>query len=96
MGCRRSPFPHERHQHQTEQALSTQTHIAIVRFTLRFTMPSVEPSIFDDIDEAAEERAWREAEAACANGRVISHEAVTKCLLSWGTHDELAPPTVGS
>jgi predicted transcriptional regulator len=63
---------------------------------LGFDMSSVEPSVFDDIDDAVEERAMEEAEAAYAAGRVISHEAMTKWLASWGTPGELPPPTVGS
>jgi len=51
-----------------------------------------EPSIFDEIDEAAEERALAEAERDIAEGRVISHEAMRRWLLSWGTPDELPPP----
>jgi predicted transcriptional regulator len=54
-----------------------------------------EPSIFDEIDEEAEERAIREAEAAIREGRVISHEAVVRWLKSWGTPDELPPPKCG-
>jgi predicted transcriptional regulator len=54
-----------------------------------------EPSIFDEIDEAAEERALAEAERDIAEGRVISHEAMRRWLLSWGTPDELPPPQCG-
>ena len=61
-----------------------------------FIMSHAEPSIFDDIDDAVEERAMEEAEADYAAGRVFSHEAMTKWLLSWGTPNELPPPTVGS
>lgn len=58
-------------------------------------MANVEPSLFDDIDEVAEERALQEAEAAYAAGRTISHEAMTAWLKSWGEPDELPPPRVG-
>jgi predicted transcriptional regulator len=54
-----------------------------------------EPSIFDQVDEAADEAATREGEADLDAGRTISHEAMTKWLLSWGTPDELPPPQVG-
>lgn len=54
-----------------------------------------EASIFDEIDEEAEERALAEAEADFAAGRVISHEAVVRWLKSWGTPDELPPPKCG-
>lgn len=50
------------------------------------------PSIFDPADEADEDRALAEAEAALAAGRVVSHEVVSKWLLSWGTPNELPPP----
>jgi hypothetical protein len=63
---------------------------------LCFPMPSLEHSVFDDVDDAAEERAMEEAEAAFAAGRVISHEAMKKWLASWGTPGELPPPQVGS
>jgi len=54
-----------------------------------------EPSLFDEIDEAAEEAAMVEGEADIAAGRVISHDAMKAWLLSWGTPDELPPPSVG-
>lgn len=53
------------------------------------------PSIFDEIDPDAEERAMEEAERAIAEGRVISHEAMVRWLRSWGTPDELPPPKCG-
>jgi predicted transcriptional regulator len=56
-------------------------------------MVNVEPSLFDEIDDAAEQRALEEAERAIAEGRTISHAAVRRWLLSWGTPDELPPPT---
>ena len=58
-------------------------------------MPSPEPSILDEIDADAEERAMREGEADADARRVISHEAVRRWLLSWGTPDELSPPKCG-
>jgi predicted transcriptional regulator len=54
-----------------------------------------EPSIFDDVDEAADEAAMLEGEADADAGRTISHEAMKAWLLSWGTADELPPPQVG-
>jgi len=54
-----------------------------------------EASIFDEIDEEAEERALAEAEADVAAGRLISHEAMTRWLLSIGTPNELPPPKCG-
>lgn len=58
-------------------------------------MAKPETSLFDEIDDEAEERALDEAEADLAAGRVISHEAMTRWLLSWGTPDELPPPKCG-
>ena len=58
-------------------------------------MPKPEPSIFDEIDADAEERAMQEGEAAADAGRVVSHEAVRRWLLSWGTPDELPLPKCG-
>ena len=51
--------------------------------------------LFDEIDEEAEERALEEAEAAIAAGRVISHEAMMRWVMSWGTPSELPPPKCG-
>ncbi len=34
-----------------------------------------------------------EAEAAYAAGRIVPHDKVVEWLESWGTTDELAPPT---
>jgi len=55
-----------------------------------------DPSLFDEVDEAEEERALAEAEAAYAAARVISHGAMMDWLASWGTPDELSPPAVGA
>ncbi len=57
-------------------------------------LPSL-PSIFDPADDAEEARAMAEAEADIAAGRVISHEAVSRWLRSWGTPNELPPPKCG-
>ena len=57
-------------------------------------MPEMK-SIFDDIDEASEARAIAEAHADIAAGRVISHAAMRRWLLSLGTPDELPPPECG-
>lgn len=54
-----------------------------------------EPSIFDEVDQAAEDAADAEAEADIAAGRTISHEAMKRWLLSWGTDNKLPPPNVG-
>jgi predicted transcriptional regulator len=58
-------------------------------------IPNPAPSLFDPADDAEEARAMAEAEAALAAGRVVSHEAVTRWLQSWGTADELPPPVCG-
>jgi predicted transcriptional regulator len=54
-----------------------------------------EASIFDEIDEEADARREAEAEADVAAGRVISHEAMKRWLLSWDTPNELPPPKCG-
>jgi len=51
--------------------------------------------VFDLSDEEAEERALAEAEVQVAAGQFISHEAMVKWLLSWGTPNELSPPKCG-
>lgn len=58
-------------------------------------IPKLTPSIFDPADDAEEARAIAEAEADIAAGRVISHEAVSRWLQSWGTQNELPPPKCG-
>jgi predicted transcriptional regulator len=58
-------------------------------------MVKVEPSLFDTVDDAAEQRALDKAERAIAEGRTISHAAVRRWLLSWGTPDELPLPRCG-
>jgi len=57
--------------------------------------PVPEVSVFEPADDAAEDRAFDAAEAQIAAGKIISHEAVRRWLLSWGTPDELPPPKYG-
>jgi predicted transcriptional regulator len=59
-------------------------------------MSAGDPSLFDEVDEAEEERALAEAEAAYAAGRVIGHQAMMDWLASWGGPDEQPPPPVGA
>lgn len=54
-----------------------------------------EPGIFDEADEAAEAAADARAFADIKAGRVISHEAMKRWLLSWGTDNVLPPPKCG-
>lgn len=54
-----------------------------------------EPSIFDEVDQAAEDAADAEAVADLDAGRTISWEAVKRWLESWGTDNKLPPPAVG-
>jgi predicted transcriptional regulator len=56
-----------------------------------------EPAIFEDESEAAaaDAAAIAEARADIKAGRVISHAAMKRWLLSWGTPDELPPPEIG-
>ncbi len=56
-------------------------------------MSKPEPSLFDEIDDAAEAAADARAEADITAGRVISHDAMKRWLLSWGTPNELPTPT---
>lgn len=55
----------------------------------------LEPAIFDDVNEASDAAAIAEGLADIEAGRVISHEAMKRWLLSWGTPGELPPPKVG-
>jgi len=57
--------------------------------------PVPEVSVFEPADEAAEERALAKAEAEIAAGKFLSHDAVRRWLLSWGTPNELPPPKCG-
>lgn len=57
--------------------------------------PAPEVSVFEPADDAAEEQALAEAEAEITAGKFISHEAIRRWLLSWGTSRELPPPKYG-
>ena len=54
-----------------------------------------EPGIFDIPDDEADEAAMARAEEDFAAGRVISHDAMKRWLLSWGTDNPLPPPKCG-
>ncbi len=54
-----------------------------------------EPAVFDAEDEAELEAATLRGLADFEAGRVISHEAVKRWLLSWGTDKPLPPPKCG-
>ena len=54
-----------------------------------------EPSIFDEVDQAADEAADAEALADLEAGRTISWQAVERWLWSWGTDNKLPVPKVG-
>jgi predicted transcriptional regulator len=47
-------------------------------------MPKPEPSLFDDPDLEADERAMAEGEADADAGRVVPHEEVAAWLDTWG------------
>jgi len=57
--------------------------------------PVPDVSGFEPTDDATEDRALAAAEAEIAAGKVISHGAVRRWLLSWGTPNELPPPKCG-
>ena len=52
-------------------------------------------SIFDETDDAEESAADARAEADVAAGRVVSNEAVSRWLKSWGTTERLPRPKCG-
>ena len=58
-------------------------------------MAKSEPSIFDEADDAADEASMQRGEADADAGRVVSHEAVSKWLKSWGTAKPLPRPKCG-
>lgn len=49
-------------------------------------------TLFEEIDDKAEDQALDEAEADVAAGRVVAQEDVIEWLKSWGTADELPSP----
>jgi predicted transcriptional regulator len=55
-------------------------------------MSEIEESIFDDVDDEADEQAMLEGEADADAGRVIPHEEVAKWLRTWGKPGETPPP----
>jgi len=57
--------------------------------------PEDEPDIFDIPDDAADEASTLRGLADFDAGRVISHEAVKRWLLSWGTDNPLPRPKCG-
>jgi predicted transcriptional regulator len=58
-------------------------------------MVQPDSSFFDDLDADAEAAADAEGLADLKAGRVVSHTAVKRWLLSWGTADESPPPKIG-
>jgi predicted transcriptional regulator len=46
-----------------------------------------EPSVFDEIDQAAEDAADAEGLADAEAGRLVPHEEVAAWLETWGTRD---------
>ena len=54
-----------------------------------------EPGVFDIPDDAADEAAMGRAEADFEAGRTISHAAMKRWLLSWGSDNPLPPPKCG-
>jgi predicted transcriptional regulator len=58
-------------------------------------MSKPEPSLFDDANDDVEAAADARADADIAAGRVISHLAMKRWLLSWGKPDESPVPKFG-
>jgi len=54
-----------------------------------------EPAVFDFEDEAALDAATLKGLADIEAGRFVSHDAVKRWLLSWGTDNPLPPPKCG-
>lgn len=61
--------------------------------------PAIDPpgdeDIFGTPDVAADEAALARAEADFVHGRIISHEAMRRWLLSWGSPQPEPPPKCG-
>lgn len=56
-------------------------------------MAEPDPSLFDEIDEAAEMAADAEALAEMELKGGVPHEEVRAWLETWGTPDEMPPPS---
>lgn len=56
-------------------------------------MPMPKPQSSNDAEREAKRSAIAEARADVAAGRVISHADMSKWLDSWGTPNELPPPS---
>jgi predicted transcriptional regulator len=54
-----------------------------------------EPGVFDIPDDEADEAATLRGLADIEAGRVISHDAMKRWLLSWVTDNPLPPPKCG-
>jgi predicted transcriptional regulator len=55
-------------------------------------MARVDPDLFDEMDSDADEDAVCEGEADADAGRVVSNDAFSKWLDTWGTTEEGPPP----
>jgi predicted transcriptional regulator len=55
-------------------------------------MAKPEPSIFDEVDQTAEDAADAEGVADIEAGRVVPHDEVVEWLKTWGGPDETPPP----
>lgn len=56
---------------------------------------SEEPGVFDVADVEADEAATDRGLADAHAGRVVSHDAVKRWLVTWGTEDPVPPPACG-
>ena len=56
-------------------------------------MAELEPSLFDEADDTADDAALIEGKADADTGRVVPHEEVAKWLATWGTPGELPAPS---
>lgn len=57
--------------------------------------PEEEPGIFDVPDDEADEASTQRGLDDFEAGRVISHDAMKRWLMSWGTDNPLPPPKCG-
>jgi predicted transcriptional regulator len=58
-------------------------------------MVQVQTAMFKDASDADDAASDGRAEADILAGRVISHDAVGRWLMSWGTPNELSRPKCG-
>ena len=69
--------------------------LVVVAVEVYFSTMARDDALFDTSNPAAEAEADARADAAVHSGRLISHDAVKRWLVSWGSPEPLPRPRVG-